>query len=186
MDAANSLAREEGLGQVPCYGWISELRQLPVLFMHRGQQVQDLHALLDKKIPPCIHSALDVTYPPPSPSLVLYERVVMLGYIKWDVHLCIVAIRQGLYKPHKLATCCMCGATVTPRHYTPDCPLLDFFRVAITCFAYFRLCTVLVYQLCITIVYSHFLWKLFVWHCDWPFRHRRSIGVPKCLSGVYG
>ena len=25
----------------------------------------------------------------------------------------------------------MCGATVTPRHYTRECPLLDFFRIAI-------------------------------------------------------
>ena len=53
----------------------------------------------------------------------------MSGYVKWDVHLCIVATRQGLYKPRKLATCYMCGPTVTPRYYTRDCPL-DFFRVA--------------------------------------------------------
>ena len=41
------------------------------------------------------------------------------------------AIRQGLYNPLAVTTRCMCGATVTPRHYTPDCPLLDFFRIAI-------------------------------------------------------
>ena len=35
------------------------------------------------------------------------------------------------YTPPASATCCMCGATVTPRHYTRECPQLDFFRIAI-------------------------------------------------------
>ena len=103
MDAVDSLALEEGLDQVPRYGWIPKLQQLPILFTHCGRQVQDLQAVLDKKVPPCVHSALGVPYSPPSPSLLLYERVVMLGYVKWDLHLRIVAIRQGLHKPHMLA-----------------------------------------------------------------------------------
>ena len=40
MDAVDSLAREEGLNQVPRHSWIPELRQLPVLFTHYGGQVQ--------------------------------------------------------------------------------------------------------------------------------------------------
>ena len=55
----------------------------------------------------------------------------MTGAIKWGTHLRTVAIRQGLYSPPTVAACCMCGATVTPRHYTRDCPLVDFFRIAI-------------------------------------------------------
>ena len=85
--------------------------------MHGDRQVQDLQALLVKKVPTCVHSDLDVPYSPPSPSLLPYEQVVISSYIKWDVHLRVVAIRQGLYKSHKLATCCMCRAIVTPRDY---------------------------------------------------------------------
>ena len=55
----------------------------------------------------------------------------MIGAIEWGIHLRIVAIRHGLYNPPAVTTCCTCGATVTPRHYTRDCPLLDFFRIAI-------------------------------------------------------
>ena len=55
----------------------------------------------------------------------------MSAYIKWDVHLRTLAIRQGLYAPPAFTTYCMCGATITPRHYTRECPLLDFFRIAI-------------------------------------------------------
>ena len=55
----------------------------------------------------------------------------MSGSIKWDIHLRAIAIRQGLNAPPASAICCMCGATVTLRHYTRECPLLDFFRIAI-------------------------------------------------------
>ena len=55
----------------------------------------------------------------------------MSGYVKWDIHLRTVAILQGLYAPPASATCCMCGATITPRHYARECPLLDFFQIAI-------------------------------------------------------
>ena len=131
MDAVDNLAREVGMSQTPRYGWIPELQVLPVLFTHDERQVQDFQAFLNKKIPACVLHHLQVPFHPPSPSLLLYERVVMTGAIKWGVHLRTVAIRQGLYNPPAVTTCCMCGATVTPRHYTRDCPLLDLFRIAI-------------------------------------------------------
>ena len=131
MDAVDSLAREEGLTQTPRYGWMPELQRLPVLFTHNDRQVQDLHALLVKRIHARVLSTLGVLFSPPSPNLLLYEQVVMSGYVKWDVHLRTVAIRQGLYVPPAFTTCCICGAIVTPRHYTRDCPLLDFFRITI-------------------------------------------------------
>ena len=55
----------------------------------------------------------------------------MSGSTKWGIHPRTVATRKGLYTPPASATCCMCGATVTPRHYTRECPLLDFFRIAV-------------------------------------------------------
>ena len=131
MDAVDCLARDVGMSQTPRYGWIPELQKLPVLFTHNDRQIQDFQGFLNKKIPACVLHHLNVPYYPPSPNLLLYERVVMCGSVKWGIHLRTVAIRQGLYTPPTSATCCMCGATVTPHHYTRECRLLDFFRIAI-------------------------------------------------------
>ena len=119
------------MSQTPRYKWIPELQELPVLFTHNERQVQDFQAFLNKKISAFVLHHLQVPYHPPSLNLLLYERVIMTAAIKCGTHLRIVAIRQGLYTPPTVANCCMCGASVTPRHYTPDCPLPDFFRIAI-------------------------------------------------------
>ena len=95
LDAVNGLACEEGLAQILRYGRIMELQRLPILFPHCDRQLRDLQALLTTAVPPCVHSALNIPYSPPSPSLLLYEQVVMSGYIKWDVHFRIVAIKTG-------------------------------------------------------------------------------------------
>ena len=62
------------------------------------------------------------------------------------------------------------AATVTPRHYTRDCPLLVFhgFFACADCFGYFRYCASLVYQLFVAIKGSHLLWKLPIWHRGGP------------------
>ena len=55
--------------------------------MHNNGQVQDLQALLVKKIPACVLSTLSVPYYPPSTNLLLYEQVVMSCAVKEDIHL---------------------------------------------------------------------------------------------------
>ena len=129
MDAVDCLARDVGMSQTP--GWIPELQELPVLFTHNDRQIQDFQAFFNKKIPACVLHHLNVPYHPPSPNLLLCERVAMCGSVQWGIHLRTVAINSGLYTPPASATCGMSGATVTPCHYTRECPLLDFFRIAI-------------------------------------------------------
>ena len=99
MHAVDGLAQEEGLGQVPRYGWIPKLQQLPVIFIHCDRQVQEVQALLDKKVPPCVHAALGVPYSPPSCS---HEQVVMRACVKWDIHLRIVASDRVCIHPASL------------------------------------------------------------------------------------
>ena len=60
-----------------------EREELPVLFTHNDPQIQDFQAFLTKKIPARILYHLNVPYCPPSPNLLLYERVVMSGSVKW-------------------------------------------------------------------------------------------------------
>ena len=84
MDAVDDLAREVGMSQTPWYGWIPELQELPVLFTRNERQVQDFQAFLKKKkISTCVLHHLQIPYHPRSPNLLLYERVVMTGAIKW-------------------------------------------------------------------------------------------------------
>ena len=148
MDAVDCLAREEGLSQIPRYRWIPDFQQLPVLFTHSNRQVQDLQALLVKKIPACLLSTLNVPNYSPSTNLLLYERVVRSGSVKWDIHLRAIAIRQGLYTPppriyHLLHVCSHNHPTtlysrVLTFGLPPDCYTYS------TRFGHFRLCATLV------------------------------------------
>ena len=147
MDAVDCLAREVGLSQIPRYGWIPELQQLLVLFTHNNRQMQDFQAFLVKKNPACVLSTLSVLYCPPSTNLLLYERVVMPGSVKWDIHLRAVAIRQGLYTPARI---CHFPHVWGHSHLTPlysrvpDFGLLPNCYTHSTDFGHFRLCATLV------------------------------------------
>ena len=89
--------------------------------------MQDLEVFLTKHSPPCVHSALNVPYSPPSPSLLLYEQVVMSSFVKWDIQLLIMAVCQGV-----------CTPLYTPQ---PAFRFLRHFFAFAAGFSHFGLCT---------------------------------------------
>ena len=129
LDRVDEVAKQRAVDQRLVIGWLSDV-QTPcvVLNFKKNRHIHDLRSIISKGLAKLYCIQHNVTFADIDPALKLYEEVVMLGLIPWNVHPHVVSHRHNLAK-QVLCKCPICQQdNCSPSSHLYQYPLRGVFR----------------------------------------------------------